>query len=780
MDERRPHSEADAQPSGIGYGYVAFQLAKALTTSTEHEDSATRERARDRVERWQTVLRNLLTQSIDYGSRVPMGGVPVWATPAVILGGFVTGELLAAGPLRDHERDLLARLPPGPPVQNGEERRLLNSYFLSDAGLAELSEGLESGCYDVSVPEEGALLVVAGLVARGHAEAARTLVEELAPYFAQLRFYPIPRPHPVRLGPTVRMQDVRDTLEDLRHVAPHSRILAQKEAVEIWAPLHDRVVSLFLETVEAGWPCRIYPADWPERARAVLAQYAELRRAHTLCGEPERAKSHMAQVRALLERSANGPAELTGRDVGRIRNILAKYLEKRGEPDSARCAEARRRQIEDVSAPMFHRIAEVVRPRLASQPQDDGLDELGAFVGEVTVAEAAATGLPAGTAVPPSILRKVERCWNATVEALVESGLITSGETIARVLPQRTSGLRALDIDDPALQRLYAAIYRAFRRRRSLLLLNLEAQVRLEELPWVAAIDRFRRASTPNREVERQALAEVALLVLTAFPHAILPNKLIQELRALAQGAKLDLPLVDELAADIFMGTFTGKFVEAARRAADLLDGTLYATYYDIDFARVRELAAPRHGGRPRWLERPSKGKAHGFARLCAARAGVELGTWRPATNGRILEQEQILTTHNLAALVVDLDLRESLRPQLGELARRCFRWICKQQQVRVYGEHTRLIRRKNAAYAWRQMVFFLALMPREEVPAFVAWAAEFFARQTASFRRRFDPILNGLAVAAAGHSPAIANALGEDVQVFLGWEERPNRSEYD
>src|SRR5262249_35710066 len=156
------------------------------------------------------------------------------------------------------------------------------------------------------------------------------------------------------------------------------------------------------------------------------------------------------------------------------------------------CAGTRRRQAADVSAPTFHAIAGVVAARLEKHPKGDGLDDVSPLNGAVTGEEAASSGVPEGTSLPPSIRQKVERCLNEAVEILVERGLITSGETLARCLPQMTSGIRAVGITEPTLRQLYAAIYRAFRRRRSLLLLNLEKQVQIEELPWVAAIERFR------------------------------------------------------------------------------------------------------------------------------------------------------------------------------------------------------------------------------------------------------------------------------------------------
>ena len=54
----------------------------------------------------------------------------------------------------------------------------------------------------------------------------------------------------------------------------------------------------------------------------------------------------------------------------------------------------------------------------------------------------------------------------------------------------------------------------------------------------------------------------------------------------LVQTAGLDIPLVDELAADIFMGRLSDKFAQAVQQT----DGSLYATYFRIDSADVKRL----------------------------------------------------------------------------------------------------------------------------------------------------------------------------------------------
>lgn len=766
MKEREDDSDTNLKPTEVNPGYAAFQIAKAFTTSKRHDDPQTRERAERRIAKWETILRNILSGSVDYGSRTPVHAAPVWATLEVVTGGFATGELLAAGPLQPHEKKLLEDLPA---VGVGQERGILNAYFLTDSGLSDLQARLHTNRYDVTVPEEGALLVTAWLVENGYGEEAEELLSELGPYFRSLRFYPVPVDEARRFGSRVHLQDVATTINDLRRIKPNNRILAQKEAIDVWAPWYDRLVALFLETVENGWPCKKYPDGWPQRALALLGEYRELRKEHSLSGKPERSRGHFAQLREFLGRCATKPESLSGREVGRIRLILNGYLEKRGAPDSTNCAEQRNRQAAYVAGPTFQEVATVVIERFEKHSKEDGLDDVGHLKQTVNKEEAESSGVPEGTQIPITIQRKVERCLNETVEVLIERGLITSGETLARVLPQMISGLCAAGISDPSLRQLYAAIYRAFRRRRSLLLLNLEKQIQIEELPWVAAIERFRNENLSSRDLASHTLEEITLLTVRSFPYAILPNKLLQELRALVKGADLDIPLVDEVAADIFMGEFSGKFLESAKRAADLLSGTLYATYYGIDYGEVKKIPQVKETPVRRWWSVRSDAEANRLVQLCSTRAGVPLGTWDPATNGMIIEQQQILTTQNLAALFSGLELAAMLGEQLHEMARECFTWVCKRQQLKIDTWHPRLIMLKNTAYAWRQMIFFLSLLPPTTISDFLTWAQSYFELQAEEFRTRFRPALNGLLIAAEGGS--IDSESGNaGIRQFLGW----------
>jgi hypothetical protein len=119
-----------------------------------------RGRAQEKVAKWVAVFEGIVNGTLDVGSRTPLGGVPGWATLEVVTGGFATGGLLAGGPLLTHERELLAEQPA---LSEADGRRMLNAYFLSEKGLAQLY----AGRYDVDVPEEGALPVVAWLIDNG-------------------------------------------------------------------------------------------------------------------------------------------------------------------------------------------------------------------------------------------------------------------------------------------------------------------------------------------------------------------------------------------------------------------------------------------------------------------------------------------------------------------------------------------------------------------------------------------------------------------------------------
>jgi hypothetical protein len=460
---------------------------------------------------------------------------------------------------------------------------------------------------------------------------------------------------------------------------------------------------------------------------------------------------------ALLSRCANDPRSLTQSEYYPVRRTIARYIAAHGLPGTPEHDARTADDAKAVSAPLHADLRRVLVERLRASPPDGGV-ELEYALAPVGPDEAARFRVPVGALLPAYLEPKVARSCDGSLEDLVERGVIASGEVLARVLPQVTSQVRAQTIDDPMAGGLYIALYTAFRRRRGLLLLNYQHQVRFQELPWVAELEAMRVASSEATARARKAVAKTSGVALRAFPYTIVPNKLVTELYSLTNAADLKLPLVEELAADIFMGSFTAKFVEAAKVSARLLAGRLYQRYYAIDVDEIARLPVPKEKTSPE------------FAAICERRAAPFDSKSRSpvAKNGKIIEQSQILTTHNLAVLFDALPLPDQLAPHVLGIAKTCFQWSTRRLRTRTSDWHQVLINLKNAAYAWRQMVFYLSFTA--DVPAFLTWGRAQLERADELFRRRFEPAMRGLELAAASvesNDRAFENGGG---RVFTGW----------
>jgi hypothetical protein len=79
----------------------------------------------------------------------------------------------------------------------------------------------------------------------------------------------------------------------------------------------------------------------------------------------------------------------------------------------------------------------------------------------------------------------------------------------------------------------------------------------------------------------------------------------------------------------------------------------------------------------------------------------------------------------------------------------------------------------KNTAYAWRQMIFYLSLQSGSDLQEFLDWAQAHLSEQPQAFQIRFQPALNGLAVAASGRSLDSHVSRLEGARRFLGWNNR-------
>ncbi|MGI8311377.1 hypothetical protein [Saccharopolyspora hattusasensis] len=748
------------------------EAVAAARTAAESGDAA--DRAREKVRRWEDVLSGMASGRLAIGSRVPVADTPAWVTLEVAHGGFATGRYLAEVPLSEDEAARLAVLPEGVPGDSDRER--LNRWYLGDAGQAELLKALRDGHYRVDVPEEAALAVAAVLLDEGFPAQALDLVAELQPMMHRLRFTPRFEPVARPSGTAVRLVPVAEVVGSLRATRVPPQLAAMRATLGVWNPLYDRLVALWCSTVDGelpsldddgevrgGWPCRRWPGNWADQRTRWLADYEQACEEHRPTGRHAHPKGNFARLRAALLACLDGSDALSAREVGWIRRALANTATRHGLVGSELREDVRAQQAVAAMAPTYAALAGVLAARLERYPGGGGLPSLDPVAIDVSEEDDRTDAVPVGTPLPAHLLEKASRALEAPVDELVRRGVITSGDVLARVLPQLTSRLIAARFDDPVPAGLYEQLYAAFRRRRGLLLLNLEHQVRFDELPWARALGLCRTPRLDSSRPGYLALQQATMLALTSFPQALLPNPLIRELGVLAGQAGVRMPLVEEVAADIFMGTFTTKWRDAAAVAGRTMSGTAYAAYYDLP-AEYRWTRSRRS------VLRWGKATENDFAELCAVRA-AEAGRTGSyvARNGAVLEQSQILTTHNLAVLIDHLDLSDRLREHAPELAARTFSWVVRRLAQRTDDYHSALIQVKNAAYAWRQGIFLLSFCdPAAQLARVQRLSDEV---QAMGLHARFGPAVDGLAHVLDGGRFAEGGTVPHGHgRRFLGW----------
>lgn len=696
--------------TGDSYAFLQFIKAK---------ESGQTEKARG----WSDVLSGILTGELTIGSRKPVRGMPVWATPQVLRGGFATGAYAAGGALLPHELTLAEELRIAS-TDIATVRAALNRWFLSDDGLSRLSAWIEVQRYEADTPEEMALVCVA-LLADPDPETAKAILSEIAPYFDRLRFYPRPRKSSRTEG--VHVRTVEQLRAALKSVQTRKEILVQNASLTTWMPLYDRLMDL-LDTQDR--PPNI------EQAKAWLDDYMAANKAH-MAKRWGKTGSRFQRSRHILEALAKGK-EIEPKDERFLDKHRKDYFGKYGRGEQLESY--RKAQRSQIVHDMHDALAATMIDRLAEYDATDGLPDIEAVTASITGDEAQPAAR-VGASMPPSITRKARLAQLGSVEALIENGQIRSPETLGTVLPGLASQLYRTQFDDPRHGFAYASAYEAFHRRRSLLLLNLESQVRLQELPWIAALSKFQQSEPGKFQPERDLLDRLVTLLMTHFPHVQFPNPVIEQMQGLAKRAALKTPFVSEIAADIFIGRFSEPFGLAAAKTAEYFEGKLYARYYKL----------------------PKKISPKSFDQLCLERAGTGPSQgWSVAYNGMVLEQAMILTSHNLATVFEQLPLREV---DFSRAATASFEWIAQNLRQKRPHRHARLIAIKQSAYAWRQMVAYLSRLERsEQLQAYAAMRAR-LATCPADLQVQLGAMLGRL-----GDNIENQHRSSLDRDYFLGW----------
>ncbi|MCV9996235.1 hypothetical protein OIU93_18340 [Paeniglutamicibacter sp. ZC-3] len=516
--------------------------------------------------------------------------------------------------------------------------------------------------------------------------------------------------------------------------------------MSVWNPFTDKVLGHWWASRSSeGMFGADSPTGWIDGARELLAEYQLLAAENTLTKRHADPKGTLQTMLAGLQACVEGEAD--SRVMGRVRAAVSNRVARRGEPGSLRLAELRAAQARTAAKPSHAAMAHDAAARIKATGHTGAVDDPLALL----------RGTPA--AALPSVRKATRQATQAPLPDLLRQGIVRSAELLAELAPQLTAETVASRYSDASAGVLAKRLYRAFANRRSLLLLNHQSQVTIDALPW------FNLLEQAGVHEQKQSLAhvqglELAALALDHFPGTLLPNSLIRELTRLFGIASKGVPLTYELASDIFMGSFSPVFQRAAQEAATVVGDTIYAHYYGIDYREI--LAMGSRPATPSRARRMPRTAVPEFDTLVRSRAGIGLTRWDydVAASGKAIEQAQILTTHNLASLV-----NAGISLDWGVQAREAWK-ATKNHLAKVTGAK-HLHHQKNAAYGWRQTVFYLALCPVEQVAAFMD-------DQT---------LTQGLTPEATFKAESILQGLMETIETgapaegpFLGWVARPKR----
>lgn len=737
-------------------------------------------RDEDKYRKWSECLFNILHGDITTGSRIPLRDTPVFLTPEVLPGGFASGRLCAGGDLTSFEQELYNECIFNTSVSDNYElslqrrRESLNHYFLTSNGLARLRDMLHSGLYYCKFPEEGALLAVVWMLERDDIKDALDLVNKIAPFFGQVRFYPQPSPTPVCLDlrcSLLTVQAFKRGVSDIQISKGSLSYAVNKLIVDKLAPNYDRLVSLVLATCgRAGddlLPFAANPSIQMTAAfQSLFRSFDSIQRTYDAFRYlAQRSQEQLKQ----LGRSRYCGIMLTYAKVfvdtesritdqcerKAVQNILFQIRDRsrRGLPHAWAPGETSDSYETDIgSLPQKLRdfrlrqrqttVAEhqlvtrdwkdltIVRTSNMNADEHDGVEDVQAVIKPVTGREAAIYGLKHGATVPRSIYRMATRLQRRTLEELVEGNLVPSMEVMATLVDQILGAAQARWQGSTEVRRLYTSIVRAFRLRRSLLLLNYEHQVKLKELPWMNRLEEVRREECAGEYRENNELfCDLVRTCMSRWPNVPIPNKLISALNHMAQDFAVRteggtwVGLTPELAADIFMGGFTLKWNRHACIARDMLSSSLYGYYYgDAQGKTVwDELECVDT------TEIEFKPDASQFAKICKEHARSRRLVGYVARNGATIEQSMVLTGHNYPYLVQVLRHygKAFESDELLEICIKCFNKLKRRLRIVLHTKtpwRTRLRITKNVVYGWRQLLILVSCMNNEDI-------AQFFSR---------------------------------------------------
>ena len=616
-------------------------------------------------------------------------------------------KFLTGGKLQDHEINLAKQL--GFSIDELTRERI-NLFYTSPEGLKALLEILKTNCFEVSVPEEGALLCFAYLLDHGNVVQANNILKEIKPYFRTLRFYPVLRETPNLPRDTVYLFSARQITESLKKFRSSANVLRQIETIQIWIPLYEKFISIFLDSCTEQVPeikknefgkllvregrfvfkkqTKTFKFDtkFKDNITQLIAELEQKLTIHFFSKRPKKKNSGLFQISQLARSLVNNGFKLNDLQIHQLNLILARFVSKHGIPGSAAYQRKRERQKYQVKLPPYENFATELTRSLESFTPNQGITSLSSVLSTHSKHD-----------IPKFFQKKIRKCLAVPIEAIFSKQLIKSIESLTLLTPQLIANTEGAKFADTQLEALILSLYRSNLNHQSN---RYPKHINFAKIPWINALgETTKKNKDASKKAAKEQLKSLVALSIINFPYAPFPNALVRDLRKLFVLADIKAQLIDEVG--LFCNLSSHHLV-AASYAGKLLKGTFYEQYFGISYQRILNLGIP--------TRRNKQAKLRVFTDICRShieRDGIKPLQFSESYERLLIEQQQILSTQNLALFYLELELDNLLRPHLLRLAKNCLYQTLKKTH-QLYGESINV---KLADPGWRHMIFFLALM---------------------------------------------------------------------
>lgn len=596
------------------------------------------------------VMTGVFTKGVSIGSRVDTGR-PAWVTPEITKSGFSSGNHLAGGPLKQHELDVIKDID-GKTSTEPSIRYAINNWCLTNKkGREWITDLANSGQYCLNTMEESAIM---SIVLLGKLRDTSKLVAEIEPWFRYLRFFPEPK--------SVNVSELHVPRSSVLSVENlHKKLVSEKNpmirSIELMKHAMDKLEK-FNESYMA-----IY-----NKSKEILPLFSgyKTRRSNKM----ESFKTFVGQIRKVMN-DFGLESRIAKSTAGKLLNAIdvfikygmdtkksfRKHIELHLGNASSKI-QLRSRTPEDMAKNIRSSVYEREELMKIIHPMRDSIG-----IEKETV--------DALVLKFPDLKKSIKRTTLGTLTELCQEGLIESAEMFADQVAVMSAIAKATVFKKGAHQNLARNMYKAFSSRRSKLLLNLETQVKMSEIPWFTVFEKvFRTKTKDTDEISKSVFIEY----LSNFPGIQMPNSFVDVMsHQLGRNG-----LVKEIAADIFMGKFVKTFgAQAKERETVLGEDTPYGAYYSesiIGFpkgsekktVKVEDLIYPVKNEVKKEpeckcedmgiLTQTKQMYIRIFGKCCC-----QMNSYSVGENRKTLDGVYASTTHNLLWMLVDMNIDQDM-----------------------------------------------------------------------------------------------------------------------